>query len=227
MGRYGDHPHLSTIRIVVLANSNKPGGRCLAGIELSTGKWIRPVTNTANGAVPLARMQLDNQRYPELLDIIDLPLDATGPDFDFERENQTILQGGWNFIRKANVAEVLGYVETLEYILHNSERYCTLEDMQQLPVDQRQTLQLIQVQDFRAIDDPFGSRKHKWKSVINSGGTQIMVGITDPIFIQKLTGGHQPSQNCLLTMSMSMPFNPDDRYDSPPCWKLIAGVIEL
>jgi hypothetical protein len=67
--------------IVVLANSKKPGGRCLAGKELiSTGAawkiggWIRPVMNENSGAVPEYCMITALGHLPELLEIIDIPL---------------------------------------------------------------------------------------------------------------------------------------------------------
>ncbi len=217
---------MSMTRLVILANSSKLNHRCLAGIDLDTGSWVRPVTNFDGGAVPLTMMRINN-RFPELLDIIDIPLDKTGPDFDFESENRTILNGEWHFVQKANLADVMKYVEKPEYILHNADKYCTLEEMQQMPFNQRKTLQLIQVDDFQVVDDPYPPRIHKWKGVIKSGNNKILVGITDPVFLQKLDTGHTPSQDCLLTMSMTLPFPPDKWEGSPPCWKLIAGVIEL
>ncbi len=217
---------MSMTRLVILANSLKLNHRCLAGIELDTGNWVRPVTNFDGGAVSLTMMRLNN-RFPELLDILDIPLDETGPDFDFESENRTILPGEWHFVQKADVADVMKYVEMPDYVLHNTEKYCTVEEMQQMPVDQRKTLQLIHVEDFQVVDDPFPPQPHKWKGVIKSGNDKIWVGITDPVFLQKLNAGHTASQNCLLTMSMSLPFPTAGWVGSPPCWKLIAGVIEL
>ena len=37
------------MRLLVLANSKKFNGRCIAGIDLDSGKWIRPVSNTEHG----------------------------------------------------------------------------------------------------------------------------------------------------------------------------------
>lgn len=217
---------MSMTRVVILANSSKLNHRCLAGIELDTGSWVRPVSNLEGGAVPKTMMRINN-RFPELLDIIDIPLDKTGPDFDFESENRTILDGEWHFVEKADVADVMKYVEMPDYVLHNAERYCTLEEMQQKPFEQRKTLQLIKAEDFHVIDDPFLGQAHKWKGILESEHKKILVNITDPMFLQKLNTGHIPSQECLLTMSLSLPFEPDDWEGSPPCWKLIAGVIEL
>ena len=39
------------IRFLCLAVSRRPGGRCIAGIDLDTGNWIRPVDCTTHGAV--------------------------------------------------------------------------------------------------------------------------------------------------------------------------------
>lgn len=51
--------------------------------------------------------------------------------------------------------------------------------------------------------------------------------ITDPVFLKKLESGHQPASNCLVTVSLGIPWAPSDSEDEPLCWKLIAGVIEL
>ena len=31
------------VQVLILANSNKPGGRCVAGIRLDEMSWVRPV----------------------------------------------------------------------------------------------------------------------------------------------------------------------------------------
>lgn len=66
--------------IVVLANSKKTGGRCLAGKELilngktwNVGSWIRPVTDERSGAVPAYLMQNVLGHIPRPLEIIEIP----------------------------------------------------------------------------------------------------------------------------------------------------------
>jgi len=166
--------------------------------------------------------------FPELLDIIDIPLDETGPDFDFESENRTILPGKWNFRGKADVNVVLKYAEQPMYVLYNHKKYCTLQEMQEKPLEQRKTLQLIRVEDFQVRDKRLtAADKHDWKGVIWSGDREIEAGLTDPVFFDRLNKGHKPSQECLLTMSMTLPHAFEGWEGSPPCWKLIAGIIEL
>jgi hypothetical protein len=69
--------------IVVLANSVKKSGRCLAGKEIirvgnewSVGNWIRPVASQAGDEVPVYSMTRVLGREPQLLEILEIPLDA-------------------------------------------------------------------------------------------------------------------------------------------------------
>ena len=39
-------------QIICLANSIRPGGRCIAGKDPNTGEWIRPVKDGTNRAIP-------------------------------------------------------------------------------------------------------------------------------------------------------------------------------
>jgi hypothetical protein len=67
-------------RIVCLANSWKLEERCVAGIDLDTEKWIRPVCDSVypeNGKVPKSARLIEG-REPELLDILEIPLAETG-----------------------------------------------------------------------------------------------------------------------------------------------------
>ena len=75
--------------IVVLANSMKRGGRCLAGKELiprgqgwEIGSWIRPVATESSGAVPVYPMQRALGHLPRLLEIIEISLVKPVPLLD-------------------------------------------------------------------------------------------------------------------------------------------------
>jgi hypothetical protein len=216
-------------RIIVLANSLKHTDRCLAGIEVATGKWVRPVTNLDDGRVRQSDMQLGGH-IPQPLDILDLPLATTGTDFGFESENRTILPGQWHLYGRAKVKDVLKYARRASCILHNGWKYVTIEEMKCKAIEDRTTLELIHVDNFTIQD----KRKslgdaHEWKGIVFSNKRQLDLKITDLAFSEKLNNGHTPSKSCLLTMSLSMPYKPPDwkAEDPPAYWKLIAGVLEL
>lgn len=212
-------------RLIVLANSRKQGNRCLAGIDLATGKWVRPICkNEEDGSIPLKTMQRAGC-VPELLDLLEMPLDAKGPDYGFENENRTILPGKWRWLEKISIADIKAFAITPSQILHSDGNSVAPEVLQAKPFTERITLQLIHTDAF-TVREEWREFKRNWIGCMPVGKVRTEFKITDPVFCEKLRTGHRPSPSCLLTMSLSMPFSPASGRPSV-CWKLIAGVIEL
>lgn len=213
--------------LIVLANSWKRGDYCLAGISPAMGRWIRPVSDLDDGRVPKKMMRLW-WRFPRILDVIEVPLADNGPDFGFESENRAILPGRWRHAGRATIADILSFAVKPSVVLHNSRRFVTLEEMQRKEPGQRVTLQLVRVDTF-SVRRIQAKERNTWSSVLSSGQRSIEMHITDPVYHAKLDKGHCPATSCLLAVSLSMPWVPPDwtATSSPPCWKLIAGVIEL
>ncbi len=215
-------------RIICLANSWKRGERCIAGINELQGKWVRPISDLPDGQIP-KEMRHINRLEPALLDVLDIPLAKTGPDFGFESENLSILPGKWRQVGKVPPAYLLKYCNSQAYILHNDLRYVTVEYMQSLPKCDRLTLQLVKAVRFtvKKLIQRFEGG-NKWEgSIVTKYNQRLTATITDPVFIRKLELGYRPQKACLVTVSLSMPWRPDDWEGDDPCWKLIAGVIEL
>ena len=220
---------MTMTRLVVLANSWKHSDWCIAGIDLNTGAWVRPVTTLKDGRVPKSAMKLDGY-FPKLLDIIELPLATTGPDYGFEKENRTLLPGKWIHHGQMKPGDLRPYAKKNDCILHNLDSSVPFDVLHEKPREEQCSLELICVDDFRAR--PARKRttgETTWQGVFTSGNQTLVIRITDPVFIGKITAGHKPVPTCLLTMSLSMPYKPPewDEEKSPACWKLIAGVIEL
>ncbi len=62
--------------IIVLAKSSKHNDYCIAGIDLSTGKWIRPISLNASkeGAIPLRDITYKNGETVQIFDIIKIDI---------------------------------------------------------------------------------------------------------------------------------------------------------
>ncbi|MBC6418050.1 MAG: hypothetical protein GDA44_04290, partial [Prochloron sp. SP5CPC1] len=106
-------------QIICLANSRKLGESCIAGIDVDTGKWIRPVRDKLypqDGRIPRS-VRLVEGREPELLDILEIPLADTGNDFGFESENRSVLPGYWNCLGKVKTKDLLKYCGYFPHIL--------------------------------------------------------------------------------------------------------------
>lgn len=221
----------SVRRIICLANSWKRKERCIAGIEPETGQWIRPVCDDRfpeDGRVPQSIRQIDGQE-PELLDILEIPLATTCQAFEFERENLTILPGKWRKVGKATPADLFAYCDNSVEILHNRLKFVEISYLNTLPFPQRKTIQLVRTTKFSIEPRSASHRGSPWKGSFKTinGKSLVDANITDPIFANKLEYGHPLQNDYLLTISLSLPWKPPDWEGEAPCWKLIAGVIEL
>jgi hypothetical protein len=220
---------MSLTRIIVLANSWKHHDWCLAGIHPDTGEWIRPVTGLPDGRVREQDMKTGGH-FPQLLDVIDIPLAPDGPDFDFESENRSILPGRWYVRGQATAEDVAEFARPSRYVLHNHMKYVAPSELQRKPPEKRTTLQLLLVDDFKVRDKRrSAAHDHNWVGAITSGGRDIEVKITDPVYFERLDRGHKAAKSCVLTISLGLPYKPPNwgKDEEPVCWKLIAGVVEL
>lgn len=171
-------------QIICLANSWKLGDRCIAGIDPATGKWIRPVSNLPDGRVPKG-VRLIEGKEPALLDILEIPLANTGPDFGFECENRSILPGAWRRVSRASLTDIARNYNHERYICHNSLKYVTVPYLQSLPFDQRLTLQLVHVVEILVrLTGQRAEGGNKWEgSFVRENGRRLNARITDPMFV--------------------------------------------
>jgi hypothetical protein len=216
-------------QIICLANSWKHGDRCIAGIDLSTENWIRPVSDLDDGRINNTT-RLINGKEPALLDILEIPLAETNGNFDFQAENRLIASGVWQKVGTAQPIDLLKYCHSDRYILHNNEKFVLVSYLKELPFLQRKTLQLVCAIDLSFTHTPRSFGGVKWKATLTTINGQHLIdaSITDPIFAAKLDWGYIPEHPCLVAVSLSMPHRPSDwKKDDDPCWKIIAAVIEL
>jgi hypothetical protein len=87
-----------TKTLVVLANSCKNTGRCLAGKEVKGGRfgaWVRPTSARPGGELTFFEQRLAGGAQPSLLDVVDVPLAGPAPA-GFQAENhRTAPSVGW------------------------------------------------------------------------------------------------------------------------------------
>lgn len=216
-------------QLICLANSWKRGERCVAGIEPSTGKFIRPVTDSKEGKIPIYVSYLETGE-PALLDILEIPLAETGPDFGYASENRLILQGKWRYLGKVKPTDLIKYCDKSPFVLHNDKKYVSVSYLQTRAFEQRHTLQLVYALQFTVECKERARGGNVWKGTIYTKNGQLLsdLNITDPVFCERLEAGYRPLKPCLVTISLSMPWRPPDwEHAENPCWKLIAGVIEM
>lgn len=210
------------MEVICLANSLKHGGRCVAGIEIKTGRWVRPYSYLDSGNIP-THLTVIGDRPLQLLDVVDIPLAACSRGY--EVENRRILCPNWKKVRQASASEVVPYLEQelLHFVQEDWISAVPFHYLISLPVAQRRTIQLVKTDDFQV----FEARAEKWRGSFSIHNVSLTATITDPVFLDRLNAGHTPSRFCLVVLSFSQPWKKPDSDDVKRCYRLIAGVIEL
>lgn len=88
------------VDLICLANSNKMGGRCVAGLRVDGKGWVRPVAGeTDHGQLHSKHYRLEEDTDPEILDVIRVDL-ATPKPLPGQPENWTIGERPWSLIAR-------------------------------------------------------------------------------------------------------------------------------
>ena len=203
-------------QIICLANSWKRQERCIAGIDLKTRTWIRPVYDRTNGGCIPENVRSLEDKEPQILDVIDIPLTKNISPSCHALENREIMTGRRQKIDRINPEQIIKYSNTYKSILHNSDRYVTATFLKSLPFFKRRTIQLAYTQKLK-INRVQECGRTKWKGTFtnNFGYKLVNASITDPEFVKRLNLGYQLEKPCLITVSLSLPFRPQNWEDTP------------
>lgn len=101
------------IELLCLASSYKPGGRCVAGIDLATSEWIRPVSMRDSGTIEYSTYHLAQAgRAIRPLDQVRMVLNTPRPEPE-QPENWEIGGEPWELMDTWTVAEARDVLRSL------------------------------------------------------------------------------------------------------------------
>ena len=204
-------------QIICFANSYKHEGRCIAGIDLNSQEWVRPLGKGTEGAVCAER--LINGIEPELLDILEIPLGSKANDFGCQPENKFLLQGEWRKIGSISIKDALQYTEETKYLLHNFEKSVPASEFSSnIPRADWKSLQLIKVRKAMFSKNPWGKLECNFRYSGHYYSLKTPCPEADNYIDSKI--------DCILTISMGGPYR-KSKDDPLCCWKMVAGVIQL
>ena len=211
--------------IICLANSRKHRNRCIAGLERASRQLIRPVSTLCDGAITV-EMQRVSGRDACLLDVLEVPLAETGPDYGFQPENRSLTQGFWKKVGRVEPRDLVEYCEGNPVVLHNGDDRASWQFLQGLARPQWKSLQLIRVEGIRFyLTTSFRGHPQVRANFVCCGSRPYDLVVTDMITESRVKNGNAPSSSCILLVSLGGPYPEDD--PDPQCYKLVAGVIEL
>ena len=211
-------------RIAILANSKRPDGRCLGGIDLDTREWVRPVTRSGDG-IPTQRCFI-NGKMIRLLDILEVDLIQPRDAHEFQKENRIIKNWRWNVKKRLKLSAVPQFVDATTPILHSTGDRVDPTILKKLPDTAWTSLQLIKPRNLS-----FGHHYYdpnRWvANFSDAAGNYYSLKVTDPEATMRLGKGEKISKKSLLTVSMTKPWTHDPKEKAAQCYKVVAAVIEL
>ncbi|MCK8824342.1 dual OB domain-containing protein [Fuchsiella alkaliacetigena] len=210
--------------IICLANSRKKSGRCIAGIDVETGEWIRPI-NSSGGALSLNQIAYKNGSLPEKLDIISIPLLKHQPSY-YQPENFIIGNGNW--IKEGSFAfsKLSNLTQSKNLLLFNNRDSVSKDELEEINFNKRYSLILIQPENvtFEKVDRSRFSDPPQIRAKFTYGNYNYNLSITDDSIESQFEecdyGNYRLNNNIYFTISLASPFSENNRH-----YKLIAAVI--
>jgi hypothetical protein len=217
--------------IVVLANSRKISGRCIAGKELvgtAFGGWVRPVSLRPAGELSEADRQFQDGPDPKLLDVVEIPM-SQHLAHGFQENHAIDDHFYWVRKRKCTPAELKAALDSAATILwdNNSSSGNGLNDRvaDATAANLQGSLLLIEVPKLTisvAIEGAyFNNAKRKVRGAFTHKNTSYILSITDPViereYLKKADGEYDAGP---ATLCISL----GDSFQGY-AYKLIAGVI--
>lgn len=213
--------------LVCLANSRKPGGRCVAGLEIAEDVppgWIRPVGPPPIRAVSVADQLLADHTDTKLLDGIEVGLVAPEP-FGYQRENwridpahswQKVGQADWGILQQLEQNPAKLWING-----YSSARGQNDKVPEHLATDLTSSLLLIHVARVDLLVYDYWD-KRVVRAQFQHRGVAYALKVTDPVYESRY-GPHLGSHSlgeAFLTVSLA------EVHTDHFAYKLVAGIIE-
>ncbi len=217
-----------------MANSRKLSGRCVAGKEIldgNYGQWIRPVSKRPTGEISGYEQKFKNGEYPQLLDIVAIPLVEHKP-LSYQQENH-LIKDGYYWKKEGSVAwgelsDVLDTVPDKLWINGYSSRNGINDRMPEHVANSLRNSLFLVRPDTLAINVDvegveFDDGKRKVRAVFSLNGYEYKLAVTD-IEIETLFLKKENAQYPIDPSKVYMCISIGEPYNSY-CYKLVASII--
>ncbi len=212
-----------TMSVVILANSVKQGGYCVAGKDIRTGQWIRPVSTPIGGALHRQKLMVKNpygRFVAKPLQIVDMAFERPAP-LPTQPENHLLATETWIQHFKAQRDQLRKAMDNPEHLWMHGNRSDRFPLAALKSTKRHQSLYLVYANEIQfCIDTNCHSRKKVIGTFRYKGETYSM-GVTDPAYFKytKLDVGYEwEERGHYLCVSQTDAFH---GY----CYKVIAAIL--
>ncbi len=220
-------------KIVCLATSRKPSGRCVAGkecLENGYGGWVRPVSVRPSAEISLEERRYEDGKEPKVLDVVEIPMLAPVPRVH-QTENHMIDQSFYwakrDILTWDDVASLTDAPPAL-WTNGNSTYHGTNDKVAQALASQftnslfliRPETAIVQVQ---LEGGTFGPAKRRVRADFRYNGVHYNFVVTDLVAEQAFLArenGVYPLADAYLCVSLTEAYEGDGF-----CHKLVATIL--
>jgi hypothetical protein len=221
---------VAILDFVCLANSQKHGGRCVAGIT-AAGVWVRPVSSEPDGTLCPRDYTFGDGSEPALLDVI--RLEASHSPKPHQPENWRISSAQWQCLGRLGSQEARRWLHQVAIpgpqLLGSTADRFSYTDLVERPI--RSSLCVIEPAELRWHVTTNFRGDRQIRADFELAGMSYNLSVSDPGWADRLSNfgfgsyssseaGILRSQAAFLTVSLTEPFNGS-------CFKLIAAVVVL
>ena len=211
--------------IACLANSRKLGARCIAGVDVNAGEWIRPIGSGDHGAVIHSERTYADDSEPQLLDLIELSLAGSAPQ-PGQPENWKLAPGRWRKVGHLDDDEALELLERLttdEPLFGSNARSFSADHVAAGEVPR--SLGVVRPERLTWEKNPWS----KVRCSFFHAGSWHDFPVTDPVWVAMFK--NDPLNSSFEHSDDEVPFLVVSLGDLDPNtdqhWKLVAGVVGL
>ncbi len=216
--------------VICLAFSRKHGGRCVAGLKLREGGWIRPVSAAADGTLLAQHYRLRGNSEPRVLDVIRIPLDIPRPE-PHQPENWVIASKPWSLVSRPGGSEawpvISEAISRQPLLLGQPGDRVSYQMLVEHPASA--SLSLVAPADCRFVSTNSYGGNPQARVRFSYGGNAYNLAVTDPIWELSISGRPEgqyqaadlklDERRLLFTISLGEPFEGN-------CYKLVAAIFE-
>jgi hypothetical protein len=220
-----------TEEIIVLANSLKMRGRCVAGISTRTGAWVRPVSDFEHGELYPLHFQMGGGQ-PKPLDVVRFSYSEPVPE-PAQPENLQVEEKPWELTDRLEPEsaydELKRYLSAGPELLGNQDRGVP-EDEADAGVEASLALIEPNPEVHFVVREGFVPGKRETRVNFHLRSQFYNLPVTDPLLKKAMLAQEDgicdtgeigmDGERILLTVSLGIPFNGTN-------WKLAAACLPL
>jgi hypothetical protein len=211
--------------LVILAKSAKYGNYCVAGIELSTNKWIRPISHDKkiNDAVTATELTYADKTEAQILDVVEIDFEDTPVENKIQPENFFFKDTVWKKLAHWNLNDFekfCGYDKT-DFIFGDDSRRLELSTIATL--EKNKSLMILPIENLSVSIEYRQNEKKFYSNFIYCGTNYNRFSVGDislrKKFFNKSAGTFFVAEKAVATFSLTNPYK-DDR-----CYKMLANLF--